>query len=251
MSDERKRYQEDPELPGFWLYDGLSIQADVEVHRFVVDYACRHLRPSSAVLDIAAGHGALVKQLQDQGFNVSATSWNDKCRAICTVYRVDLDKPFGPADVGNTRYPLVTCVEIIEHLENAAAFLRHVARLVADDGRVILSTPNVESAAARLQWLFHGRPLTFSGNEIRHNRHIWLPWREGLEHLIENAGLRIEEQQFLGRFSTGRDLRGIAKRATYAAMQRLLRGDLSGTARIYVLARTEREPRSSGPTDVY
>jgi SAM-dependent methyltransferase len=251
MSKGQPGYQEIPNLPGYWRYDGLCIQADVDVHRFVVAYACRQLPRSATILDIAAGDGALVRQLQDQGFVVSATSWNDKCQAACAVFPVDLDKPFGPPDVGNTRYPLVTCVEIIEHLENAAAFLRHLAQVVTDDGRLILSTPNVESAAARLQWLFHGRPLAFTGEEIRRNRHIWLPWREGLEYHIENAGFHIEELHLLGPFMPGPGLRGMAKRATYAAMRALLRGDLSGTSRVYVLTRANREPRRSGPADVY
>ena len=60
-------YQEDPEFPGYWLYDGLRIQAQVEVHQFVVSYARRTLTRDSQVLDIAADQGALTKTASGRG----------------------------------------------------------------------------------------------------------------------------------------------------------------------------------------
>ena len=117
-------YTADPSSPGYWFYDGLRIQAELETHQFTVGYARAHWAAETKVLDVATGQGALAKQLLDAGFRVSCTSWNDECRVPVPIYRLDLDHPFGPADVGRQRFPLVCCIEIIEHVENPAAFLR-------------------------------------------------------------------------------------------------------------------------------
>jgi len=244
-------YREDPALPGYWFYGDLRIQADVETHRFVVDYARRHLPAGTEVLDVAAGEGALMLQLQDAGLSVTGTSWNDKCRVTAPTFRVDLDSPFSSADVGGRRFPLVCCIEIIEHLENPSSFLRHCASLVAAGGWLIVSTPNVESAAARLQWLVRGQPDMFSREEIEHNRHIAMMWREGIEYLIGLAGFKIVEKHLLGAFRLRPGISGGLKRLAYGLMERFLPGDTRGTTRLYVLALSGDSPRELGPTDVY
>ena len=243
-------YTADPESPGYWFYDGLRIQAELETHQFTVEYARRQLAAGTKVLDVATGEGALAKQLLDAGFHVACTSWNGKCRVPVPTFRLDLDHPFGPAAVDGQRFPLVCCIEIIEHVENPAAFLRSCESLLDDDGRLVLSTPNVESAAARLQWLVRGTPSSFSGAEIRHNRHISMLWREGLEYLIEQAGLRVCEKHLLGRLPLPSRLAPL-RRLVYYGISRLLPGEPRGTTRLYVLARSESGPRPLGPDAVW
>jgi SAM-dependent methyltransferase len=243
-------YAADPGSPGHWLYDGLRIQAELETHQFALHYARTHYAAGTAVLDVAAGQGALAKQLLDAGFSVACTSWNAECQVAIPTYRLDLDHPFGPADVGNQRFPLVCCIEIVEHVENPAAFLRSCASLLSDDGRLVLSTPNVESAAARLQWLVRGTPLSFSGDEVRLNRHISMLWREGLEFLIEQAGLQVCEKHMVGRFLL-RSRLAVVRRLAYEGICRLFPGEPRGTTRLYVLARSAAGSRRHGPGEFW
>jgi len=232
-------------------YAGIRIQADEETHEFVGSYASGNIAAGSRVLDIAAGGGALSRRLLDLGFEVHATSWNDKVGVEVPCYNLNLDLPFEAADFGGNRFPLVCAIEIIEHLENPANFLRCLKNIVGQDGKILLSTPNVESAAARLQWLVHGCPRIFDVNEVRKNRHISICWRQGLDYLIELAGLEIVERHFLGEGRMKKGVAAVAKRGIYRVMEYLLAGDLRGSTRLYVLQPSAGDSRSAGPGDVY
>lgn len=216
--------------PAGWLYRSLRIQAHPRTHLFAVDWARSNLPPGAAVLDVAAGQGALSQALLDAGFAVAATAWNDKFRPDVLRYRLDLDHPFGPEQVGG-EYDLVCAIEIIEHVENPAAFLRSLSAVLAPRGRIILSTPNVESARARLQWLWRGCPGAFSTGEVTKNRHISMIWRQGLEHLVGCAGLEIAERRFFRRRTSW------SRAVLYRTLEMLLQGEPGGETRLYVLRR--------------
>src|SRR3546814_10770213 len=53
------------------------------------------------------------------------------------------------AALAGTRFDLVTCLEVIEHVADVAAFVRGLADVLADDGLLIVSTPN-RTARSRL-----------------------------------------------------------------------------------------------------
>jgi hypothetical protein len=76
-------------------------------------------------------------------------------------------------------------------------------------------------------------------------------WREGLEHLIALAGFTIVEKRFPGNLRLGSGPAAFVKRVLTSAMTRLLPGELSGTARLYVLQRNDAIIRAVGPGDVY
>jgi SAM-dependent methyltransferase len=231
-------YHRDPKHPAYWCYGGLRIQADVEVHRFVSAYASNNVGAGKSALDLASGNGALGQQLLDAGLDIACTSWDGQCQLPVPVYPLNLDHAFTPESVGGRCYDLVCAVEIIEHVENPAGFLRSCAAVLAPGGRLIVSTPNVESAAARLQWLVHGYPQIFSAEEVSGNRHISMMWRQGIDYLVREAGLVLEEKHLLGPvWGAGRP--SLPKRAVYALMQRLLPGDPAGNSRLYVMRKGE------------
>ncbi|MGZ9167101.1 MAG: methyltransferase domain-containing protein [Anaerolineales bacterium] len=228
-------YDRDSQHPSYWCYKGLRIQADVEVHRFVATYAANKLGPGNSALDLASGNGALSQQLLDAGLTVASTSWDGQCQLPIPVYPLNLDHAFKPDSVGGRRYDLVCAIEIIEHVENPAGFMRSCAEVLAPGGHLIVSTPNIESSAARLQWLVRGYPQIFSAEEVNNNRHISMIWRQGMDYLVEKAGLVVQEKHLLGPVWGSRPP-SIIKRAAYSLMQRWLPGDLAGNSRLYVLS---------------
>lgn len=239
-------YHPHPQAPGYWQYDGLPVQADVETHQFALAAAKQRLKPGARILDVGAGRGALTKALLDVGFDLSCTSWNDRMALPVPAYRIDFDQAFSIADVGGAPFEMVCAIEVIEHVENPSQFLRSLASLLAPGGLLVLSTPNVESASARLEWLLRGCPYAFGGDEITQNRHISILWRQGLEQFIGLAGFKIVERHAHGAQRYANGLQRFVKAPIYALMRLVLTGDLEGSSRTYLLERTMATPRSLG-----
>lgn len=228
------------------FYKGLRIQGHPEVHERVSEIVARMTPTGSAVLDLAAGEGALAQRLIDIGRNLCCTSWNGRVNAgPARVFHQDLDERFGVQQVGGTPYVCVLAVEIIEHLRNPFQFLRCVRNALRDDGIFILTTPNIESGLSRLQVLLRGSPLSFSEEETVKNRHIFMPNRIVLELFFQQVGLKIIERHFWPeervRFSGPRS---VAKSMLLALVKAIGAGDTKGATRIYVLKRTDPAPEN-------
>jgi len=243
-------YSSNPNAPGYWHYDGLPVQADVETHQITLSLARKLAVQGCRLLDVAAGHGALSKALLDAGFDVSCTSWNENVGLAIPRYRIDLDKSFTTADVGGQLYQAVCALEIIEHVENPAQMLRSIAGILPEGGMLFLSTPNVESAQARLEWLIRGCPYSFSGQEISENRHISILWKQGLEHFIHMAGFDIVEMHLAGIFRHHSRSQALLRTPVYWLMKQILPGDLDGASRLYALRRSGRSARVLGSDEV-
>lgn len=111
-----------------------------------------------------------------------------------------LDIPLVEADFNSTdwvtrtlsgrRFNQVVAIEVIEHLENPSRFFREIAGLLEDDGKLILSTPNVLSVPSVMAAFKRGEFALFSADDCVSSGHISiLPWWL-LDHLAKSAGLR-------------------------------------------------------------
>lgn len=225
-------------------YRGLIIQAFPEVHEKVAGIISKRLAPGSTVLDVAAGQGALSQRLMDLGYRVCCTSWNDRLKIRpARAFRLDLDQEFTAEDVGGAQYRCVLAVEIIEHLHNPFQFLNSLRNVLADDGILILTTPNIESALSRLQILLRGTPLSFSEEEITKNRHIFMPHPAVLALFFQQVGLRVVERHFWPEEGNGYNgPRSMAKSFLLAMLNAIGKGDLKGAARIYVAQKSAPLP---------
>ncbi|MEP6937333.1 MAG: class I SAM-dependent methyltransferase [Chthoniobacterales bacterium] len=119
----------------------------------------RELSPSISgnYLDIGAGHGKLIRLVR-QEFNVTARACD---------YTPDLIREPGvPVDVADldierlpypdAQFDLVTCTEVIEHLEHYRQTIREIHRVLRPGGVFVVSTPNVLSLRSRIRYLFFG-----------------------------------------------------------------------------------------------
>ena len=119
-------------------------------------------RPGLTVLDIGVGRGRLLELLcRDMRATACGCDLDpDRLeRGTVPVTQVNLnshDLPY-PSEA----FDLVTCSEVLEHLENYHRLLREAYRVLKPRGLVVVSTPNVLNVKSRLRYWAGGFPNLF------------------------------------------------------------------------------------------
>jgi 2-polyprenyl-3-methyl-5-hydroxy-6-metoxy-1,4-benzoquinol methylase len=129
------------------------------LHDFVVERILRPLaRPGERAIDLGAGSGALAVRLRGLGLDTFAADLNATgYEADVPFTQMDLNQPDFSAQLGARTFGLVTAIEVFEHVESPIGFLRNVGRLLKPDGLAVLTTPNMDSAPARVKFLLRGK----------------------------------------------------------------------------------------------
>ncbi len=142
-------------------------------------------------VDLGAGSGALAVRLRAFGFAVLAVDANtERFRADVAFQRLDLNQLDFASALGEGRFDFVAAVEVIEHLENPIGFLRNVCRLLKPDGVAVITTPNVDSAPARVKFLLRGK-LRFLGDACNDTHLSPIFWDLLTRQYLPRAELRL------------------------------------------------------------
>lgn len=145
------------------------------------------------VLDCGAGKGYFTKWLVKKNAKVYACDIDSS--------RFKLKVPFRRSDFNNkisfstSFFDKIVSIEVIEHLENPARFIKEFNRILRKNGQLILTTPNIQNVKSKLQFLFKSEFHWFQKKEfgIQGSQHIRpLYWRE-IIFLLEKYGFRIDK----------------------------------------------------------
>lgn len=143
-------------------------------------------------MDVGCGTGAWLERLANLGFNDLSGVDIDPAQFGChraAFSKMDLDRETG--ELGNRKFGLITAIEVIEHLENPGHLWSLVSRHLAQEGRFLLTTPNIQSLNSRLRFLMTGAlPAFDSKGDPTHIQPMYL---EGAIRVMTRYGLRIEE----------------------------------------------------------
>ncbi|MFL6743635.1 MAG: bifunctional 2-polyprenyl-6-hydroxyphenol methylase/3-demethylubiquinol 3-O-methyltransferase UbiG [Sphingomicrobium sp.] len=97
-------------------------------------------------LDVGCGAGLLTEPLARLGATVTAIDATpeviDVARAHAAAMGLEIDYRVGDVQELEGQFDLITSLEVIEHVADPGAFLKALARRLAPDGLLILSTPN-------------------------------------------------------------------------------------------------------------
>ena len=168
----------------------------------------RHPLAGRRALDVGCGAGLLTEPLARLG--AAATGLDAAPEAIAAARAhaeaqgLAIDYRAGElAALAGAGFDLVVSMEVIEHAADQRAFVRGLAAALADDGLLLLSTPN-RTAASRLALLTLGEGLGM----IPRGTHDWQRFLtpDELATLLAEAGLEVTDRRGLA-FSPARGFR--------------------------------------------
>ena len=149
------------------------------------------------VLDVGCSSGYLARPLVERGCAVVGIERDPDAariaRTVCDDVVVgdveELDLPFDIAS-----FDVVLCGDLIEHLRAPDAFLVRMRPYLREQGRLVLSTPNVANWAIRMSLL--GGRWRYTDRGILDRTHAHLFTRSTLLEALRSAGYRPIEVEF-------------------------------------------------------
>ncbi|HEX5055788.1 MAG TPA: class I SAM-dependent methyltransferase [Gammaproteobacteria bacterium] len=165
------------------------------LHAEILEQFLVHIKMLCPVLDLACGTGAWLARLQSHGFRdvIGMDRGKEDFGLDPSLFvHTDLDGAFGHA-VGRT-FDVITAMEIIEHLESPAGFLREARKLINPGGYMFVTTPNVECTQGRLRFLLQGQLRAFEADGTADPTHISPLLSTLLPRLTERSGWKIQER---------------------------------------------------------
>jgi len=172
------------------------IRAALDTH-FGGDGKSRHPLGGKTALDVGCGAGLLCEPLARLGgavTGVDAAPENiDAAMAHAALSGLTIDYRAGEiAAQGLGQFDIVTCMEVIEHVMDPAAFVAELVRHLRPDGLLLLSTPN-RTAASRVFLVEAAERL----GQVPRGTHDWDQFLtpEELTALLADAGLEVVDRK--------------------------------------------------------
>lgn len=158
----------------------------------------------SNILDIASGSGAWLERFNDikpenkLGLDIDTNQFQlNNVKALTFNFDNYAAEVFGS-------FELITCIELIEHLENPGKLIQLIKINLAHNGVCVISTPNIHSIQARLRFLLKGRLGHF--DDKSDPTHIYPVYYENLNRVLERHSLMIAktiEYPFCDNYGAG------------------------------------------------
>lgn len=178
-------------------YKGIPEIAFGGLHSYILNCLLDNVPVGSSILDLGSGRGAWASRLTDNGYKVTACDLNSQSFQLSEIpcLSIDLNMEFAH-NLESSQFDTITCIEVLEHLENPRNTLRQSNRLLKDRGKLLLSTPNASGLYSRIRFLFTGQFSGFSDeiyNSMGHIRPITY-WE--IEKMLEETGFRLLKYYF-------------------------------------------------------
>jgi 2-polyprenyl-3-methyl-5-hydroxy-6-metoxy-1,4-benzoquinol methylase len=151
------------------------------------------IHPGSHVLEVGCSTGYITEVLvKERGCTVVGVEPNVTAAALTRrKLAVEVFEPTGElADLPDRyleAFDVVLCADVVEHVSDPAAFLRHLLGFLKPDGRLMLSIPNI--AHWSIRWsLLRGR-FDYQSTGILAADHLRFFTESSLRRLLDELGL--------------------------------------------------------------
>lgn len=169
---------------GAFTYTGSSnLEAMVEAKRynaFLVDLVVDGMRGREELLDFGAGIGTFAQALLARGVHVEAVEPDDAQRRQLESLGIVAFRSIG--DVGDGVFSGVYTLNVLEHIEDDAAVLKELHRVLRPHGRLLIYVPAL--------------PLLFTAMDVRVG-HVRRYRRRELLDRVESAGFAVLDTRYV------------------------------------------------------
>ena len=137
------------------------IRDQIDQH-WQIDECTRTPLEGKSALDVGCGAGLLAEPLARLGAKVTGLDAAPELIAVAREHAasqgLEVDYRAGELEELEGQFDLITCMEVIEHVAAPAAFVKALARRLAPDGLLVMSTPNA-TAMSKLMMITIGEGL--------------------------------------------------------------------------------------------
>lgn len=156
--------------------------------------------PVGRALDAPCGEGSVARELARRGHEVWACDLDPQALAGEAGIRFDVVDLNRPLPYPDDFFDYIVSLEGIEHLEAVGVCLREFARVLRRNGRLVLSTPNVNNVQMRWGYFLTGcfsgfKPITrrpFDEAAGSGHWHVTVPYLPTVVYLLNRYGLSVD-----------------------------------------------------------
>lgn len=158
-------------------------------HQLVLDRA----RGSKTVLDVGCSAGVLARDLKAQGALVDGIEYDPaaaaEARAVCRQVLVGDLETMELSELDPQGYDAILCADIIEHLRDPVAALARLRPHLKEDGKLVISVPNIANWSMRLTHLA-GR-WDYQERGLMDRTHLRFFTHRSIRQVVADAGYRV------------------------------------------------------------
>lgn len=155
----------------------------------------RQITSGSEVLDIGCGSGSLGNHLaKNLKCRVDGITYSEEEARLAreyyqSVWVFNLEADASKLDTVDMKYDFVVCADILEHLRNPDEILSRCHSLLKEEGKLLISIPNIGYAGV-IASLLHGK-FQYSDEGILDRTHVRFFTLSSATDLIERSGWKI------------------------------------------------------------
>lgn len=143
------------------------------------------------LLDVGCARGHLSSALAALGWNVTGIEFDPVDAAMAEESGVEVIVGSAEDVLSNMteKFDVIVFADVLEHFVHPSDVLKQAVSLLAPDGRIVISIPNVAHLAVRLQLLLGS--FTYTDRGILDRTHLHFYTKRTLREMISSAGLAV------------------------------------------------------------